>query len=61
LINPAFARIYAYRRPCTFFGIINALAAGVEQLHAKGELNQENVDALNLKIAQEMGFVWACL
>ena len=43
--------------PCTFFGIIASLAAGVEQLRAKDELNRENVDALNLQIAQEMGFV----
>ena len=43
--------------PCTFFGIIASLAAGVEQLRAKDELNQENVDALNLQIAQEMGFI----
>ena len=41
---------------CTFFGIIASLAAGVEKLREKDELNQENVNALNLRIAQEMGF-----
>lgn len=45
--------------PCTFFGIISSIAAGVEQLRAKGELNQESVTKLNLRIAQEMGFVFA--
>jgi MoaA/NifB/PqqE/SkfB family radical SAM enzyme len=41
---------------CTFFGIISSVAAGVEQLRAQDELNQESVSELNLRIAQEMGF-----
>ena len=45
---------------CTFFGIISSVAAGVEQLRAKDELNQESVTELNLRIAQEMGFACAC-
>jgi hypothetical protein len=36
---------------------MGSLAAGVEQLRSKGELNQENVTELNLRIAREMGFV----
>ena len=36
------------------------MASGVEQLCVKDEMNQENVDTLNLQIAQEMEFVWAC-
>jgi hypothetical protein len=42
--------------PCTVFGIISSVAVGVEQLRAKDELNDESVNELNLRIAQEMGF-----
>jgi hypothetical protein len=30
-------------RPCTFFGIISSLAAGVEQLRETGQLNQASI------------------
>jgi hypothetical protein len=42
--------------PCTCFGILSSLAAGVEKLRANDNLNQENVTELNLRIAKEMGF-----
>ncbi len=45
--------------PCTCFGIMSSIAAGVEQLRAEDELNDESVNELNLRIAQVMGFACA--
>lgn len=43
--------------PCTFFGIISSIVAGVAHLRANGELTQSKIDALNMRIAKETGFI----
>lgn len=43
--------------PCAFFGIISSIAAGVAHLRSNGELTQSKIDALNLRIAKETGFI----